>query len=239
MDFMEGAKHAFFVTHTAISSPDFSDFSSGYLFNIYCSSTTAYNRFFLSFLFINRFKSESSSASLLKRVLHPKIYQAALDGCKQLQEEGIVTTFESIVIKNHTLVEIRVHLAEDKEGREEDDEEVMMAKEEGDGGGQVKDQKKKEEEKEGNKEEKEKEGNKEDLSSSSFSSSFEEYPAGGVLATVSVAFATSERYSTRHRDLGDFSSQRENVTTWTFRGCLSGQSSLDWRVIAFDGVGAL
>ena len=74
--------------------------------------------FFLSLLFINRFKSESSSASLLKRVLHPKIYQAALDGCKQLQEEGIVTTFEPIVIKSHTLVEIRVHVAEDKEGRE-------------------------------------------------------------------------------------------------------------------------
>ena len=174
----------------------------------------------------------------MKRVLHPKIYQAALDGCKQLQEEGIVTTFEPIVIKSHTLVEIRVHLAEDKEGGEDDDEEFMMAKEERDGGGQVKDQKKKEEGLEESKKEKEKEGNKEEEDFIS-SSSFEEYPAGSVLATVSVAFATSERYSTRHKDLGEFSSQRENVTTWTFRGCLSGQSSLDWRVIAFDGVGAL
>jgi hypothetical protein len=37
--------------------------------------------------------------------------------------------------------------------------------------------------------------------------------------------------------LREYSSARACTTCWTFQGCISGQNELDWRIVAFDGMG--
>lgn len=65
----------------------------------------------------------------------------------------------------------------------------------------------------------------------------EDYPVGAVLATVDVLCEATEKYQTRFTDGEDVQSERQSAATWTFRGCISGHVELDWKVVAFDGLG--
>lgn len=65
----------------------------------------------------------------------------------------------------------------------------------------------------------------------------EEYPEGSVLATVDVLCESTEKYQTRFTEGEDVQSERQSFATWTLRGCISGHVELNWKVVAFDGLG--
>lgn len=61
-----------------------------------------------------------------------------------------------------------------------------------------------------------------------------EYPIGSVVASVDVLVETKETYETRILGGQDMTTQRSAVTVWTFEGCISGHTDLEWQVTAFD-----
>jgi hypothetical protein len=67
------------------------------------------------------------------------------------------------------------------------------------------------------------------------------FPPGSVVASVEVHFESQEVY---HRDILGLQGPLSSVTEarvdkhrWLFRGCISGQEPLEWKIVAFDGVG--
>lgn len=69
------------------------------------------------------------------------------------------------------------------------------------------------------------------------------YPPGSVIATVDVMFQSEEEFVHRQRTVDstgeptELVSKRYKTSTWTFQGCISGQTELHWKIIAFDGLG--
>jgi len=61
-----------------------------------------------------------------------------------------------------------------------------------------------------------------------------EYPIGAVIANVDVHVESRETYETRILGGQDMTSDRSATTVWTFEGCISGHTELEWRIIAFD-----
>lgn len=59
------------------------------------------------------------------------------------------------------------------------------------------------------------------------------YPPGSVVATVDVLFQSEEEFA----GPTEVVSKRDNTSTWTFQGCISGQTELHWKIVAFDGLG--
>jgi len=59
------------------------------------------------------------------------------------------------------------------------------------------------------------------------------YPPGSVVATVDVLFQSEEEFT----GPTEVVSKRDNTSTWTFQGCISGQTELHWKIVAFDGLG--
>eukprot|EP00607_Mallomonas_marina_P001352 CAMPEP_0182438648 /NCGR_PEP_ID=MMETSP1167-20130531/85914_1 /TAXON_ID=2988 /ORGANISM="Mallomonas Sp, Strain CCMP3275" /LENGTH=420 /DNA_ID=CAMNT_0024632097 /DNA_START=137 /DNA_END=1399 /DNA_ORIENTATION=- len=66
----------------------------------------------------------------------------------------------------------------------------------------------------------------------------EEYPVGSVLATVDIMFECIEKYETKFGDGEELESERKSSALWTFRGCISGHTELNWKIVAFDGLGS-
>ena len=78
------------------------------------------------------------------------------------------------------------------------------------------------------------------------------YPPGSVVATVEVMFQSVEEYVHRRQSTVDSTtttttaaagpveevfSKRDKTSTWTFQGCISGQTELHWKIVALDGLG--
>ena len=66
------------------------------------------------------------------------------------------------------------------------------------------------------------------------------YPPGSVVATVEVLFQSEEEFVRTVDSTGgstEVVSKRDNTSTWTFQGCISGQTELHWKIVAFDGLG--
>lgn len=68
------------------------------------------------------------------------------------------------------------------------------------------------------------------------------YPPGSVVATVDVQFDIREEFETTmggaESALSSIRHARSSAPMWTFRGCISGQVPLHWRVVAFNGLGS-
>jgi len=58
---------------------------------------------------------------------------------------------------------------------------------------------------------------------------------GSVIVRASVMYEAQENYA----DASNLSLKHSRLahSTWTFEGCISGQTDLDWKVVAFDGIG--
>jgi len=66
------------------------------------------------------------------------------------------------------------------------------------------------------------------------------YPPGSVVATVDVLFQSDEEFVSTDDSTGgptEVVSKRDKTSTWTFQGCISGQTELHWKIVAFDGLG--
>lgn len=63
------------------------------------------------------------------------------------------------------------------------------------------------------------------------------YPVGAVVATVLVDYEVIENVNFEVKTFGPVSVVAQKKATWAFQGCISGQEELNWRVVAFDGVG--
>eukprot|EP01034_Spumella_vulgaris_P026874 gene26874-33522_t len=65
------------------------------------------------------------------------------------------------------------------------------------------------------------------------------YPDGSVIASVEVVFESTETYKNTFHDFetGETRETHPSRTTqaiWTFEGCISGQTDLDWHVVDLD-----
>eukprot|EP01042_Synura_sphagnicola_P004425 gene4425-5604_t len=58
------------------------------------------------------------------------------------------------------------------------------------------------------------------------------YPIGAVVADVGVAFQSKETYVITPLDGVEVTKSMERVAVWTFRGCISGQTELNWRIVS-------
>lgn len=70
------------------------------------------------------------------------------------------------------------------------------------------------------------------------------YPVGAVVATATVYLSgkeTLEFVLPHDSDYPGTHHKQERLVqfSWTFRGCISPHAELDWKVIAFDGLGDL
>ena len=76
------------------------------------------------------------------------------------------------------------------------------------------------------------------------------YSPGSVIATINVLYHAKESYESKLTEKGDtetnyllsnltnnISTSRNSSSIWTFQGCISGHSELDWKVVALDGLG--
>jgi hypothetical protein len=52
-----------------------------------------------------------------------------------------------------------------------------------------------------------------------------------------VLYRTCVRYESKLPDGTRLSTKRTTTTQWTFRGVVSGQTELDWKVTGFNGFG--
>lgn len=57
------------------------------------------------------------------------------------------------------------------------------------------------------------------------------YPEGSVVASVDVSFRSFEKYERRIKGGEDTILERESTSLWTFKGCISGHSDLEWIVV--------
>jgi len=52
-----------------------------------------------------------------------------------------------------------------------------------------------------------------------------------------VLYRTCVRYESKLPDGTRLSTKRTTTTQWTFRGVVSGQTELDWKITGFNGFG--
>eukprot|EP01041_Mallomonas_annulata_P000455 gene455-824_t len=222
VEFLEGAKQAYSKVHGAFTSVEFSNY-------------------------INGFSNKSDENDLLFNCLHPSIYKACVTTARDLHKAGITTRVTGLEILEMSMMSIFTDVITEENAKEHTDSKESFITE-----ASLEYRKRRHkldgyEETDNNKDNKDKVeveveegGDSVSPLRGSILPESEDYPIGSVVATVSVTYTIKEEYKTTSmiEDVGEIQLARKSETYWTFRGCISGQKDLHWKVVAFDGMGS-
>lgn len=207
VEFMEGATEAFRQLHLAMASTEFSKFC-------------------------NEEKVESPKADLLKSSLSPYLFDACASAARQLYKVDKKVFMKDLNIGRRALLSIDtfVHVDLYAQNKKLVDDLVSAIKEETAAKVAASDPKDKESVNEAVST-----ATEAILESIEVESEQKPFTEGSVIVRATVMYEAEETYAETN-NLNNTHSRLAH-SLWTFEGCISGQTELDWQVVAFDGMG--